>query len=141
MPKNKEFLKSFDQHIKSKFAYLPSKMHTMAVILRDGILLVDSNLDSDMFNIICCDGPVERKAIRESMRHFKIKKRPYAFWAGFEQDPAWLKEELLALGLKSDEKEWAMVCDLKKHASVLIHPDFDIRQVTEHDHVRDVIAV
>lgn len=138
---NKQFLRLFDRNIKGKFSYLPSHNKQMTVETIGGTLLIDSGLQSNMFNLLCCNGIANRASVKTAMDFFKSKKLPYAFWIGFEDDPFWLEDELLVLGLVTEEIEWAMRCNLDKQALIPMSTDFDIRRVQNPDGIQDVIHV
>lgn len=138
---DKQFLYSFDRNIQGKFSYLPSHNKQMTIKHIEHVTLIDSGLNSNMFNILYCSGNTDHASVKIAIDLFRSKKIPYAFWIGFEDDPSWLEEELLALGLVTDETEWAMLCDLDKHASTLIPSDFNIRQVKDSTGIQDIVSV
>ncbi len=139
MLSDKAFLRRFDRNIIGKFSYLPSHIKSMEVSRSNDLVLVDSCLPCDMFNILCCDGAVELSIIHENINRFRSKKLPYAFWLGFEGEPSWLETELQKLGLITEEMEWAMACDLSKYQEQ-INP-FDIRKISNKDGIRDLVSV
>jgi ribosomal protein S18 acetylase RimI-like enzyme len=136
-----KFLELFDQNIKRKFSYLASHNKKMAIQTFGHIVLIDSGLNSNMFNIIYCNESCDQQSVKAAIDYFKSKKLPYAFWIGFENDPSWLEQELLFLGLVTDETEWAMICDLDKQKPIPIHFDFDIREVQELAEIKNIIIV
>lgn len=138
---DKHFLQLFDRNIKRKFCYLASHNKQMSIQNIEQITLIDSGLNSNMFNILYCDGTTDRPSVKIAIDSFKSKKLPYAFWIGFESDASWLEEELLNLGLVCDEIEWAMLCDLDKQDLNLIPADFDIRMVQDSAGIQDIINV
>ncbi|MDP1609049.1 MAG: GNAT family N-acetyltransferase [Chlamydiales bacterium] len=138
---DKQFLKLFDCNIKGKFSYLPIHNKQMTIQTIENIVLIDSGLHSNMFNILYSNGSTDRASIKIVLDFFRSKKMPYAFWIGFEDDPSWLEEELLALGLITEETEWAMSCDLDNQALTHMHSDFDIRQVQDSAGIQDIISV
>lgn len=138
---DKHFLHSFDRNIRGKFSYLPSHNKQMTIQAIENIVLIDSGLHSDMFNILYSKGTKDRASVKIALNFFRSKKIPYAFWIGFEDDPAWLEEELLVLGLITEEIEWAMLCDLDKQASPLMLSEFNIRQVQNPAGIQDIIRV
>lgn len=142
MKDKSNFLLAFDENIKSKFSYLPSLLSNATVIHKNNVLLIDSGLNTDMFNILCCEGIPIRENIRLGIQYFKDKNLPYSFWVGFEQDPIWLKEELYQLGLISVEKEWAMACDsMQSDWSEFQDIPFAVRRVTSVEILQDFITV
>lgn len=141
MMADKKFFEIFDKNIQGKFSYLPSHIKHMEVKVSNNMLIIDSGFPSNMFNIICCHGKIDRPSIQEAIDHFRLKLLPYAFWVGFESDPSWLEEELLASGLITDEMEWAMICDLSSYKPELISPNFNIKQVNNRRGVQEIINV
>lgn len=59
----------------------------MTVLSIDHIVLIDSGLNSNMFNILYCNGATDRASVKIAIDYFKLKKLPYAFWIGFESEP------------------------------------------------------
>lgn len=138
---DKQFLYSFDRNIQDKFSYLPSHNNNMTIQNLANITLIDSGLESNMFNILYCSGDINHMSVKTAIDFIRSKKVPYAFWIGFEDEPSWLENELLALGLVTDETEWAMHCDLEKQALTLFPSYFDIRQVNDLAGIQDIISV
>lgn len=137
----KQFSELFDRNIKEKFCYLAGLNPKMAIRSFGRVELVDSGLKSNMFNIIYCNEDCDQRSVKAAIDYFRSKQLPYAFWIGFEHDPSWLEKELLALGLITDETEWAMVCDLEKHKPNPIPSNLDIRRVQSLEGVQDIIQV
>ncbi|MCE5317751.1 MAG: GNAT family N-acetyltransferase [Parachlamydia sp.] len=132
--------KSFDQNIKEKFIYLPSRIKQMNVRTIENVVLTDSGLQSSMFNIIYCNEKADRSSVQTAIDSFRLKKLPFAFWIGFEEEPSWLEEELQSLGLITDETEWAMVSELDKLDSNFI-PELEIRPVHDLAEIQNIINV
>lgn len=139
MLSDKAFLRRFDRNVIGKFSYLPSHIKSMNVSRANHLVLVDSQLPCDMFNILCCDGAVELSVICEKINHFRSKHLPYAFWVGFEDEPSWLETELQKLGLITDEMEWAMACDVSKYQEQIDH--FDVRKISNREGISDLVHV
>jgi ribosomal protein S18 acetylase RimI-like enzyme len=136
-----QFLQDFDQNVKGKFSYLPSRIDSMTVKSIDHVRIIDSNLDCDMFNIICCDGAPPLSSVSAAVDHFRSKKLSYAFWVGFQDEPPWLEKELLKLGLMTDEIEWAMVCHIGQNLPKVEVEGIQIKQVNDDGGIRSIIEV
>lgn len=136
---DKDSLRRFDRNIIGKFSYLPSCIKSMQVSKTSNLFMVDSNLPCDMFNILCCNGSVDLSFICKYIEHFRSKKLPYAFWVGFEDEPAWLEAELQKLGLITDEMEWAMACDISEYQEQIDRSC--VRKVCDYNGIRDLIHV
>lgn len=122
----------FDNNIKLKFTFVASKLKNMTVIADKTRLLIDSGLDSDMFNIVCGSDP------DLNINYFKKVGRPFAYWIGFENDPFSLENELIKKGLTTEETEWAMSAPLQNFAYSIEH---DIRTVQSRKEIEDLITV
>lgn len=136
---DKDFLRRFDKNIMGKFSYLPSHIKSMQVSQANHLLLVNSNLPCDMFNILCCNGVVDYSFIYEHINYFRLKKLPYAFWVGFEDEPSGLETELQKLGLITDEMEWAMACDISNYQEQIDRSC--IKKVYDRNGISDLIQV
>ena len=138
---DKIFLQNLDKNIKEKFFYLPSVLKQMRVKTIHNLLIIDSGLPSNMFNIICCNGKVECASVQLAIDHFRSKKLPYSFWIGFEEEPYWLEKQLLALDLITEETEWAMVCNLEEQKLPALDFHFTIRPLQNFSDLQDVISI
>ncbi|MCE7981128.1 MAG: GNAT family N-acetyltransferase [Caldilinea sp. CFX5] len=87
-----------------------------AAIIDDGRLLVaDSGLPCDTFNVICRARLTSEEAparIAATLAHFGQVKRPFSWWVGPVDQPANLGALLVAAGLAEAETELAMAVDL-----------------------------
>ena len=139
--RSQQLLQAFDQNVKGKFSYLPNLLESMTVTVLEHIRVIDSNLDCDMFNIICCDGAPQLSSVHSAIDYFRSKKLPYAFWVGFEGEPSWLEEELLRLGLITDEIESAMVCHFCESPPTMEIIGIEVKQVSDHAGMQNLIEV
>jgi hypothetical protein len=64
-----------DANMIGKFRYLPSLM-SMDIPSCDGVTIINSEISSDMFNIVC--GIREKKALRFAVEKFRDEKLPFA---------------------------------------------------------------
>ncbi|SMB97422.1 GNAT family N-acetyltransferase [Deinococcus hopiensis] len=107
-----------------------------AQVLDDGqLLVVDSGLASDTFNVITC------ACLSASQASTRIKKaiqmfgnRPFSWWVGPQDQPAGLPELLVAEGLVHAEDETAMATDLTESTQVSSEPTtLHIRRVVNEE--------
>ena len=84
-----KFLEIFDQNIKRKFCYLASHHKKMTIQNFGPFVLIDSGLNSTMFNIIYCNENVDQQSVKAAIDYFKNKKLPYAFWVGTRNSISW----------------------------------------------------
>lgn len=121
---NPDTLIRLENNLVNKFCYIPRIVSSMDVKLSFGSLLINSNLNSDMFNIVCLMKDIEPKAIYEMMVYFKSKNLPAAWWVGFESAPKNISTLLEQKGLIYQEAELAMAADISDM------PDFDNKNLT-----------
>jgi ribosomal protein S18 acetylase RimI-like enzyme len=87
----------------------------MHVIDEPELVLADSGLTSDTFNIICRARLAPDQAteqIRAAIGFFKQSGRPFSWWVGPADRPANLGQRLLDAGLQRADSELAMAADL-----------------------------
>ena len=83
----------------------------MRRIDRGDLVLADSGLPADTFNVVCrarLDRPTSRARIEESIEHFRRAGRPFSWWVSPSDHPADLPDLLAAAGLERAETETAM---------------------------------
>jgi ribosomal protein S18 acetylase RimI-like enzyme len=109
------------------------------------LVLVDSGLPCDTFNVVC-RARLGRDAlagrIAAVVEHFRKVGRPFSWWVGPADRPADLEDHLLAAGLEAAESENAMAADLQSLAppSKLAH-DLRIERVRTAEQVRQFAAL
>lgn len=135
---DEDFLQLFDRNIKGKFSYVPRLNPLMIVKNIGNIILIDSGLNSTMFNIIYTNGTTDTASLEKALNYLNEKKLPYAFWIGFESDPTWLEQELINHGLITDETEWAMQCKLDESFT---HSESVVKEVNDLEGIQAIIEV
>jgi hypothetical protein len=104
-----------DANLATHSSWLQRRLPGMRVSEEDGLVLVDSGLPCDTFNVVC-GARLEREAapgrIRAAVAYFREVGRPFAWWVGPADRPADLGDLLVAAGLEFAEGELAMAADL-----------------------------
>jgi ribosomal protein S18 acetylase RimI-like enzyme len=102
------------------------------------LLLVDSGLASDTFNIVCRTrlepSTVDRR-IEETVASFGAERTPFAWWVGPACAPSNLGERLDRAGLQSSEVEIGMGFDISRLATFPAPRGLVVRQATTADDV------
>ncbi len=132
-------MRGLEHHIKQKFNYLPSRLAGVQ-IAKSPVFAIDTGLNTDMFNVAFCNGPVTEGDIEEALTYFKGRKLPFAFWVGFDGDPPWLERCLKKAGYSPTEDETLMVTNL----DFLTFPDgypLEIREVSDKSGLADFLKV
>ena len=101
-------LLAMEDNLVGHFAYLPRLTTGMEVQEAPAIVLVDSGLPCDTFNVIYCQKAVSAAAVGEALSHFRSRGLPFTVWcsprAGDE-----LAASLEGLGLQRTETETGML--------------------------------
>src|SRR5262245_27005309 len=82
----------------------------------DDLVIVDSGLPCDTFNVICRARLVAETAedrVAAAVAYFRAVSRPFSWWVGPADHPANLGEILTMAGLEAPESELAMAADLE----------------------------
>jgi GNAT superfamily N-acetyltransferase len=123
------------------------QQHTpgMYVDERDDLLLVDSGLPCDTFNVVCsarlAPGSADRR-IREALAYFGRVGRPFSWWASSGDQPSDLRERLDAAGLSLEEVAPAMAADLERLEDGKLDPGgLQIRRVRTPAELADFARV
>ena len=108
-------------------AELPCRALTHARVKRDReLVLVDSGLACDTFNLICrarLAGGSARAGIQRALTFFRETGHPFSWWLGPGSTPHELPALLVESGLKPAESELAMALDLARLAARPDPPD------------------
>jgi ribosomal protein S18 acetylase RimI-like enzyme len=110
-----ELAEAADANFVIHVRWVPERTAGMRVSEELGVLLADSGLPCDTFNVACrarltADQAPQR--IREAIAFFRKVGRPFAWWVGPADQPSDLGDRLLDAGLLPAETELAMAADL-----------------------------
>lgn len=92
-------------------------MRTLGMLARVDaeLVLADSGLPCDTFNIVCrarLAGPGGIERCRDAVAHFRRVRRPFSWWLGPADEPVGLDAMLESVGLERTETELAMAARL-----------------------------
>lgn len=124
-----------------KFSYLPTELDGMQVLHNDDICLVNSNLSTDMYNIVCDAKSSEPEVIKQAINYFQEQDLPFSWWIGFIHEPSNLTSQLEACGLAYVENELAMAVELATLPELADIEGFEIRAVNSPSEVEDLVSV
>jgi len=111
----REVAESADSNFVTHACWVQRQLAGMRATDDGGLVIADSGLPCDTFNIICRarlapqDAPARA---REAIDYFARVNRPFSWWVGPADTPRNLGEHLEAAGLKPAEAELAMSADL-----------------------------
>jgi ribosomal protein S18 acetylase RimI-like enzyme len=116
----------------------------MTVFESPELVLVDSGLASDTFNLVCRARMERERALEEARKviaYFREVGRPFTWWIGPGDKPANLGEILSAAGLERVESELAMAADLSRLSASGKLPGLRIERVRTADQLADFARV
>lgn len=106
-----------DANFVTHAAWLPRRLPGMTVVDRPDLLLVDSGLPCDTYNV-SCRARLESRDAQErasaAVAYFRHAQRPFSWWVGPADRPPDLGDVLLAAGLSRAETELAMSAALSE---------------------------
>ncbi|MFI7382513.1 GNAT family N-acetyltransferase [Streptomyces sp. NPDC049813] len=115
-----------------------------AVTATGDLLVADSGLDDDTFNIVAAARFTPRTAparIAETAGALAATGRPFSWWVGPASTPPDLSERLTAAGLPATETETAMWAELTDTLPQSYVDGLDVHPVTTPERLRDYAAV
>jgi ribosomal protein S18 acetylase RimI-like enzyme len=124
--------------------YLPRGLPGATVRDAPGLLLVDSGIPSNTFNVVCRTRLRERDAdagIDAAVEHFRAVSRPFAWWVGPGALPEDLDARLTARGLKRAEQEAGMAADLSRLPALTLPAGLVIRRVSTEREMADFARI
>jgi ribosomal protein S18 acetylase RimI-like enzyme len=117
----------------------------MQVLADDQLMVIDSGLPCDTFNVVCrarlaFDTMDER--IRRVVTHFSAGQRPFAWWVGPCDQPDSLGQALQHAGFQAAEANVAMAADLHALAAADLSPSgLQIKRARTLAQIRDFATI
>ena len=140
LPANQLF-DAADANLATHATWVQQRTAGMQAIIAPDLVLADSGLPTDTFNVICharlnLANAAER--IQTAVTHFTAANRPFSWWLTPGHQPADLGDLLLAAGLQRADTELAMAADLHRLPSGGVAPGgLQIRRVRTTAQLRD----
>jgi hypothetical protein len=110
-----ELAEAADANLVTHLSWVHRRVGGMRVQEDDELVIVDSGLPCDTFNVIArarLTPHTARSRVAAAVAYFRIVSRPFSWWVGPADRPADLGQILLAVGLEVAESELAMAADL-----------------------------
>ncbi|WP_243794524.1 GNAT family N-acetyltransferase [Saccharopolyspora gloriosae] len=139
-----DLLGRMERNLAEHACHLHRALAGATVAESDDLLVADSGLDDDTFNIVAAARFTARTSgyrIAETVRTLVSTGRAFSWWVGPASTPGDLRAQLSAAGLPAAEHETAMWAELKE---TLPQPDageLDIRPVTTRERLADFATV
>jgi hypothetical protein len=133
-----------DANLVTHAGWVQRRVAGMKVVESAELVLIDSGLASDTFNLVCRARMEREQAFeqaRKTIDYFRGNGRPFTWWIGPADEPEALGEILSAAGLERVENELAMVADLSQLPMLEELPGFRIVRVSTAAQLADFARV
>ena len=133
-----------EQNLAEHACHAHRHLERATVVETDDLLIADSGLDDDTFNIVAAArfAPGTAPArIAETVRYLAATGRPFSWWVGPASTPSDLASLLESAGLRASETETGMRKELQAPPPEPRAGDLDIRRVTTPGELADCSAV
>lgn len=110
-----------DANLATHATWVQRQVAGMRVIEEQGLVVSDSGLACDTFNLICharLDPDTAPARVRQAIQYFVEANRPFSWWTGPTDQPSALSQLLQEAGLVYAETELAMAANLTQLAEV-----------------------
>lgn len=139
-----ELLARMERNLAEHACHLHRKLSGATVLETDDLLIADSGLADDTFNIVAAARFTPDTApsrIAETVRVLAAAGRPFSWWVGPAATPGDLGARLSAAGLPAAEHETAMWAELTDTLPQPHADGLDIRPVTTSEQLADYATV
>lgn len=139
-----DLLARMEQNLAEHACHLHRYLRDATVVETGDLLIADSGLDDDTFNIVAAarfTPDTARARIAATIRTLAATGRPFSWWVGPASTPADLADHLSAAGLPAAEHETAMWAELKDTLPRPHADGLDIRPVTTPEQLSDYATV
>lgn len=142
--KEADLMDRMERNLAERACHLHRSMPGATVTEADDLLIADSGLDDDTFNIVAAArfGAADATArITETARTLARTGRPFSWWVGPASTPPDLTTRLTAAGLALSERETAMWAELDDTLPPPAVQGLDIQTVTTPEQLADCAMV
>jgi ribosomal protein S18 acetylase RimI-like enzyme len=140
-----ELAEAADANLVTHVSWVPRRVAGMRAQEDDELVMVDSGLACDTFNVVCRARLARANArgrVAAAVDYFRLVARPFSWWVGPADRPADLREFLVAAGLEAAELELAMAADLDRLAVTVARPvGLRIERARTPEQVGDYAAI
>ncbi|GLW23610.1 hypothetical protein Mame01_36530 [Microbispora amethystogenes] len=144
IPGDPDLLVRMEQNLAEHACHLHRRMDRSTVTETDDLLIADSGLDDDTFNIVAAarfTADTAPARVEETVRALAATGRPFSWWVGPASTPPDLSSLLKRAGLRAAEAETGMWKDLHAALPQPHADDLDIRLVTTPERLADYAMV
>ena len=139
-----DLMTAMEQNLAEHACHLHRHMAGSTVIETSDLLIADSGLDDDTFNIVAAARLTPDTAparITQTLQTLATTRRPFSWWVGPASTPTDLASLLQSAGLQASETETGMWQDLRAAPPRQPAGDLDIRRVRTPEQLADYSTV
>lgn len=143
-PDESDLLARMERNLAEHACHLHRRTPGATVTEAEDLLIADSGLDDDTFNIIAAarfTPETARSRIAETVRALAVTGRPFSWWVGPASTPGDLGIRLSAAGLPAAEHETAMWAELNDTLPQPHADGLDIRPVSTPEQLADYATI
>ncbi|HEX9063781.1 MAG TPA: GNAT family N-acetyltransferase [Streptosporangiaceae bacterium] len=144
MSTEEDLLARMELNLAEHASHLHASVAGASVVRAADVVIADSGLPDDTFNIVAAARfarPAADRRIEQTLRVLRAAGRPFSWKVGPASSPPDLSDRLAAAGLAATEHEPAMLADLTSPPAAPGAKDLDIRPVTSHDELAGFAGV
>ncbi|WP_028935188.1 GNAT family N-acetyltransferase [Pseudonocardia spinosispora] len=139
-----DLLERMERNLARHGGYLHAALPGATVTDGEDLVVNDSGIDDDTFNIVAAarftEATVDTR-IEQILEELRATGRTFSWWVGPASRPSYLRTRLVAAGLAESEHEVAMWAPLDTLPVPLPVPDFEIRQVATREQFAEFAAI
>lgn len=139
-----DLLTRMERNLAEHACHLHRHIAGMTVADADDLLVADSGIDDDTFNIVAMarfSSDTADARIADTVRTLAARHRPFSWWVGPASTPWDLSARLTTVGLETSEREVAMWAPLDEATPPENPAGLDIRPVTTREGLADYATV
>ncbi len=139
-----DLLVRMEANLAEHACHLHRHMDGAAVTDTGDLLIADSGLDDDTFNIVAAARMTPERAelrIAQTLKTLRNTRRPYSWWVGPASTPPDLSVRLAAAGLEASESETAMWARLDELPPRPFPEGLEIQRVVTREQLVDYATV
>lgn len=143
-PDSSQVPSAMEENLADHMTYLARRLPGATVRDEPGLLLVDSGLPTNTFNVVCRTRLQPRDAdarIAAAVAHFRAKSLPFSWWVGPGALPEDLEARLTAHGLACAEEETGMAADLSRLPALTLPSGLTLRRASTEGELADFARV
>lgn len=139
-----DLLERMERNLARHGGYLHAALPGARVTDGEDLVVNDSGIDDDTFNIVAAARFTEATVdvrIEQTVRELRATGRRFSWWVGPASQPSYLRTRLVAAGLAEAEHEVAMWAPLDTLPVPLLVKDFEIQRIGTREQFAEFASI